>query len=254
MAFDLVTARPTLTMTSREIAELTDKRHDNVLRDTRVMIERFEQSADSNLRWHCETEHYIDEQGKAREMYRLDKNTTLCLVAGYDPVPRMRIIQRLEALESGAVPAPALDTALDRKLKIARVAADILRLSETSKVRMLTALAAEEHTDVKFLPAYVDEGLTRALTSLLKEHGSLISAKVANLALLDMDLLETLERPSSHGQTKHFKSLTPQGLAYGRNETSPQNPRETQPLYYVARFAELLRLIETHLASDNLAA
>jgi hypothetical protein len=61
------------------------------------MVEQF--SADSNLSWHCESTTYADAQGKQREMFHLDRNTTMALVTGYDPVPRMRIIQRWQELE-----------------------------------------------------------------------------------------------------------------------------------------------------------
>ena len=98
------------TMSSREIAELTSKQHSNVMRDIRAMIERLE--ADSTLNWHCETETYQDDQGKPREMYRLDKQTTLTLVSGYDAVLRFRIIQRWQDLEAQPQTQPqALDLA-----------------------------------------------------------------------------------------------------------------------------------------------
>jgi phage regulator Rha-like protein len=95
------------TMSSREIAELTGKQHAHVMRDIRAMIERI--SADPNLDWHCETETYADEQGKPREMYRMDKDTTLTLVSGYDPVIRFRIIKRWQELE--AQPTQSFDLA-----------------------------------------------------------------------------------------------------------------------------------------------
>jgi len=44
---------------------------------------------------------------------------------------------------------------------------------------------------------------------------------------------------------KRFKSLTDSGLRFGRNETSPQNPNQTHPRYYVDKFPELLELIES---------
>lgn len=91
------------TMSSREIAELTGKQHSNVMRDIRAMIDRLK--ADSDLNWHCETETYTDEQGKTRDMYRMDKDTTLTLVSGYDAVLRFRIIKRWQELE--AKPAAA---------------------------------------------------------------------------------------------------------------------------------------------------
>ena len=95
------------TMSSREIAELTGKRHADVMRDIRTMTTRL--SADADLRWHCETETYTDEQGKSRDMYRMDKDTTLTLVSGYDAVLRFRIIKRWQELE--AQPAQTFDLA-----------------------------------------------------------------------------------------------------------------------------------------------
>lgn len=86
------------TMSSREIAELTGKQHAHVMRDIRAMIEKI--SADPDLDWHCKSETYTDEQGKIREMYRMDKDTTLTLVSGYDAVLRFRIIKRWQELES----------------------------------------------------------------------------------------------------------------------------------------------------------
>ena len=64
-------------MTSREISELTGKRHDHVLRDIRTMIEQLSTTPD--LGWNCETATYVDAKGESREMYRLDKDTT-CLL------------------------------------------------------------------------------------------------------------------------------------------------------------------------------
>lgn len=36
-----------------------------------------------------------------------------------------------------------------------------------------------------------------------------------------------------------FKSVTEKGLKYGENQINPQNPKETQPLYYEDLFMEL---------------
>jgi hypothetical protein len=84
---------------------------------------------------------------------------------------------------------------------------------------------------------------------LLKEHGSAHSTIVANQALLDLGLLEILTRKSAKGTVRAFKSLTLDGLAYGRNETSPQAPRETAPLSFAESFPTLLARIEAHLAT-----
>lgn len=172
------------------------------------------------------------------------------------PAFHLKVIRTFDDAVTGQLPvykkrSPAITHEYRIKLAIAKAAKSMLRLSETSTHRMLSAIAESEGISPKFLPAYVDETLTRALTALLKEHGSPLASKVGstvNPALLELGILEHLERTGSKGDIKKFWSLTTAGLAYGRNETSPQNPRETQPLYFVDRFPELLNRIEAHLS------
>ena len=79
-------------MSSVELAELTGKEHKNVLADIRKMlveIQSAEKSAD-----------YQDSMGRAQPCLMLDKDESLCLVAGYSAVLRMRIIRRWQELEA----------------------------------------------------------------------------------------------------------------------------------------------------------
>ena len=85
---------PALEMTSKEIAELTGKRHDNVLRDVDSLL--------ANLSSELRTGFSVSYEGDPAygyRLYRLDRDATLCLVAGYDPNARMRIIKRWQELE-----------------------------------------------------------------------------------------------------------------------------------------------------------
>lgn len=184
------------------------------------------------------------------DLYRLIANSQLPSAQAFERqvfeeiLPQIRKTGRYEAPTAPAAP-------LDKKLVIGRAAVDWLRMSDTSKLRLLADISKSEGVDPSFLPSYVDESLTRSMTALLNEHGKPFSIHVANAALEAMGLLETLTRPSSKGQSKPFKSLTATGLEYGRNETSPQNPRETQPLYFVHRFPELLDRINAHRAAHQ---
>ncbi|WP_201098666.1 antA/AntB antirepressor family protein [Thiocystis minor] len=167
------------------------------------------------------------------------------LAAAGPSVPMIRPSAPAPAWTDGPRPFPALDLTL----QVAEVAMRNLRLSETSKIRLLADICRTKGVSSSFLPEFVDESLVRALTDLLKEHGSAHSTIVANQALLDLGLLEILTRKSAKGTVRAFKSLTLDGLAYGRNETSPQAPRETAPLYFAASFPTLLARIEAHLAT-----
>lgn len=81
------------TMSSREIAELTGKRHDHVLRDIRNMFSNLGTAPSSGL------SEYVDSTGRTLPMYVLDKEHTLCLITRYSDVLRMRIIRRWQELE-----------------------------------------------------------------------------------------------------------------------------------------------------------
>lgn len=105
------------TMSSREIAELTGKRHDHVLRDARKMLA--ELFGDEGVPSFGAT--VLDPQnGQAYPVLRLPKRETLILVSGYSVAMRARIIDRWQELESAAAaPAPAIPQTLPEALRLA---------------------------------------------------------------------------------------------------------------------------------------
>lgn len=65
----------TVTMTTVEIAELTGKRHDNVLRDARAIASQV-----NALRTEAVESTYNDKKGETRPMLVLDKHLTFTLL------------------------------------------------------------------------------------------------------------------------------------------------------------------------------
>ncbi|PQJ96216.1 Rha family transcriptional regulator [Chromatium okenii] len=252
-----------LSMTSREIAELTGKRHDHVLRDIKTMLSQVHDLQDNPELGYQEIQGVtfeFDNHTKRLSTISLDKDHTLTLLTGYDAKARFKVIRRwqeLEAAFASTLQQPSIqpDTYTlpyqpAMKVQIVELAMRSLRVSETSKIRMLAKFIESEGFNSDFLPDYVDEPLVRAITPLLKGMGHSLGSKVANTvnpALEAMGILEHLSRKSTGGKIKQFWSLTEEGLQYGRNETSPNNPRETQPLFFVNRFPELLTRLEAHL-------
>jgi anti-repressor protein len=115
-----VMLRGELAMTSREIAELTGKRHDNVMRDIRVMlldlfgpggVLKFE-GADVN-----------QQNGQSYAIFLLPKRESLVLVSGYSVKMRARIIDRWQELEARA-PAFVVPRTLSDALRLAADQAD----------------------------------------------------------------------------------------------------------------------------------
>lgn len=84
-----------LTMSTREIATLTGKRHDNVLRDTKRMLEDLEFDFAG-----FEGNSYVAENGKENPEFLLPKDLSICLVSGYDVKLRLAIIRRWDELET----------------------------------------------------------------------------------------------------------------------------------------------------------
>lgn len=81
-------------MSSREIADLTNKEHKNVMADIRNMCESLNiQSAEFSA-------DYKDDKGRTYPCFNLPKRETLILVSGYDVVTRAKIIDRWTELEN----------------------------------------------------------------------------------------------------------------------------------------------------------
>lgn len=100
------------TMSSREIAELTGKRHDHVLRDIDTLS--------PNLGSLSKTSTYSDSNGIPRRCWLLTKRDTLLLVSGYNVELRARIIDRWQELENAVRQnTPAIPQTLSEALRLA---------------------------------------------------------------------------------------------------------------------------------------
>lgn len=82
------------TMSSREIAELTGKKHNNVIRDLENMLKLLNLEQNSFL-------SFVNDgpNGKKLKIYNLPKDLTITLVSGYNTQMRYAIIKRWEQLE-----------------------------------------------------------------------------------------------------------------------------------------------------------
>jgi phage regulator Rha-like protein len=117
-------AEAMVTMTSREIAELNGKEHDNVRRDVRAMAEALSLSF----------EEKVEPSGGGRPsvVYLLPKRETLILVSGYSVAMRAKIIDRWQELESGSA-AVALPNFAD-PVAAARAWADAIEATQRVQV------------------------------------------------------------------------------------------------------------------------
>lgn len=121
-----------LTMSSREIAELTGKEPSHVNRDIRAMLDAL---ADDPELDHVREEKdalrfegiYSDSYGRGQPCFNLPKDLTITLVAGYNVKVRHAIVTRWQELEAQQTQAFAIPKSLPEAL---RLAADLSEQNE----------------------------------------------------------------------------------------------------------------------------
>ncbi len=127
----------TLTMSSREIAELCEKEHKHVIRDIRVMLEALGDGPDLD-----HVQETKDSRGYVAEI-SLPKELTLTLVTGYNVKLRKRIINRWMQLEEQVAKPAALNPTNLSRLQLIEIAmqAEQERLELENKVSELAPKA-----------------------------------------------------------------------------------------------------------------
>lgn len=238
------------TMSSREIANVTGKRHNNVKRDIAAMLKELKLDVLS-------FEHiYLDGQNREQVEYMLDREHTDCLLTGYSAPMRMKVIRRWRELEQqqGAREQVLLNgTKVVGEIAIMECFTRLLKPAPSCQMAMLTKIAQNNGLDPKFLPGYAIDAApdvaggssmaTKSATALLKDNAIRYAPAAFNRALAAKGFLKQLQRKNSKQETVDFWSVTEKGMAFGKNLTSPQSPRETQPHWYVDRFVELATLV-----------
>lgn len=182
----------TLTMSSREIAELTKKSHGHVMRDIKAMLKGIglDQSSFGSV--------YEDAKGEDRACYHLPKRETLILVSGYSVELRARIIDRWMELEAQAVTSSGRVTATevtamftqyvtDTQEKIVaplvQAIADLIR-NQTPQIapaqsliptadELVPELTAKMVSKIKGVPEHLsNQEIGLALSEYSREHGN----------------------------------------------------------------------------------
>ncbi|WP_315274157.1 Rha family transcriptional regulator [Haemophilus paraphrohaemolyticus] len=133
-----------LTMSSREIAELCEKEHRSVLRDIDNMLSELEiQSAQF-----CAD--YIDSRGRSYRCFNLPKDLTLTLIAGYNVKLRKRIIDRWQELEA------------QQAVQLPQTFAEALRLAADLEEQKQALLIEnqQQSTQITSMESYFRNGIT----------------------------------------------------------------------------------------------
>lgn len=154
-------------MSSLEIAELCEKRHDHVMRDIRSMLQQL--NIQSPQIWG----DYTDDKGRNYPLFYLPKDLCLTLVSGYSVVLRKRIIDRWLELENG------------NEITVPQTLPDALRLAADlaeEKQRLTDELAAAA-PKIEF----VDRYCTASGSMSFRQVAKLLKAKENDFRLFLID-------------------------------------------------------------------
>lgn len=197
---------------------------------------------------------YMDRRSRSQKCFIFPKREACLIAMSYSYELQALVFDRMTALEDRerARITPS-NPKIIGELAILECFDRLLKPAPSSKMMMLAQIATNNGLDAKFIPGYAVDAApdaaggssmpTKSATALLKDHGIRYSPATFNRALASRGFLKRLQRKNSKGEMVDFWSVTEKGLQYGKNLTSPQCPRETQPHWYVDRFLELAALV-----------
>lgn len=93
---DLKNFKNETTISSKQIAEFTGKKHFHVMESIRTMAPAWESLGQSKFRF----ANYIDDQGKERPMYQLNRNEFMYIITKFDDLSRAKLVIKFSELES----------------------------------------------------------------------------------------------------------------------------------------------------------
>ena len=132
---ELMTMESVKTMTSLEVAELTNKKHYNILADIRDEINKLGQGRGQLI---FQESEYTNNQNKKQPMYNITLDGVLQLGARYDAVIRFNLIQKVNELQNKIKAPTTMKEAL------------LLALEQQEKIEALELKVIEDKPKVEF--------------------------------------------------------------------------------------------------------
>ena len=133
-------------------------------------------------------------------------------------------------------------TIANEYMKLLKTSAETLHMNESSVLYISKKIYKDCNIPTTYLPDYTtSKGILKSATELLRKYNIQISTRKFNKIMIDKGLLREVERKSTKDNTKikKFKNLV--NTEFGENQVNPNNPKETQPMYYEEKFEELLK-------------
>lgn len=233
-------------LSSREVAGMLEMEHSKLLRKIDGINEDLVKAKIDFYKYWQESTYINEVNNKPCREYQITKKG--CEFLAHKTTGTKgnlftdKYMDKFEAMESFIAEVKKDNSAiLNDELSLLKFSMDVLNLSDSGKISMLGNFGKIHNMDTSYLPSYSEEKITKPLSELLKQFNVSMSAISFNKILLEKGIIKELERNSSKGTTKKFKSIV--NLDYGKNLVSPKNPKETQPHYYEDKFKELIEIV-----------
>lgn len=187
-------------MSSREIAEIVESRHSDIVRSiTRLMTNKV-------ISWYAPTAYTHPQNGQTYECYYLNKRDSLIVVAQNCPEFTARIVDRWQELEAQVKPTFMLPQTFAQALALA--AQQALELEQKEQQLELAK------PKVEYVDSYVERGNLKAVTDVAKEIG--VSGKK-----LGKWLREEGHAWSKHPSIRWTQSFVDNGYGEMKQYTTP---------------------------------
>ncbi|MEW9581382.1 Rha family transcriptional regulator [Paraburkholderia sp. DGU8] len=252
---------------SLAIAAEFGRRHDNVMRTLRSLIEDGTVGA-----LDFKETSYLDQWNRSQgciELTELGATIALPFIGGKKARQGQARFARaffamrdqlraLQAETSAPTPVTEASPKLHVDLMLFSAFCSAFRPAESAKAMIMRQIGQRYGADTSYIPRLtVDAPFSSSIDSseptatvseLLKQRGGKMSARKFNQLLEKAGFLQKNYRTTtslekySDGR-KPFWAITAKGLEFGKNLVDPESPRETKPAWFVATFGTLCRQV-----------
>ena len=241
-----------MTISSREVAEMMEVNHKDLLKKIDNINETFESEKIRSQKYWTESSYKTEGNNKTYREFQITKKG--CEFLAHKSTGEKGIIftdrymDRFEEMENKLIDISTKDKYISEidiakaELSLVEVTAKLLNLNDSSKLALATNVYENHNIPTNLLPQYTkSKDRILPISDLLKKNYINMSAIAFNKLIIEKGILKECTRKTSSGGNKKFKMLV--DTEWGENLVNPKCPKETQPMYYQDKFCELLKIV-----------